>query len=92
VVRVERRARVGATKDLPTKALARRVADRMIEHVNQPNYMPGKVATVQCECLPNVQTVILRICTLPVPDLHRAGAGPLPAGSGQRRSAAIAGE
>src|ERR1035441_10663445 len=36
VVRVERRARVGATKDLPTKALARRVADRMIEHVNQP--------------------------------------------------------
>lgn len=47
VVGVERRARVGATKDLPTKALARRVADRMIEHVNQPNYMPGKVATVQ---------------------------------------------
>jgi len=47
VVRVERRARVGATKDLPTKALARRVADRMIEHVNQSNYMPGKVATVQ---------------------------------------------
>ncbi len=47
VVRVERRARVGATKDLPTKALARRVADRMIEHVNQPNYMPGKMATVQ---------------------------------------------
>jgi integrase len=38
---------VGATKDLPTKALARRVADRMIEHVNQPNYMPGKMATVQ---------------------------------------------
>jgi integrase len=47
VVRVERRARVGATKDLPTKALARRVADRMIEHVNQPHYMPGRVATVQ---------------------------------------------
>jgi integrase len=47
VVRVERRARVGATKDLPTKALARRVADQMIDHVNQPNYMPGKVATVQ---------------------------------------------
>jgi integrase len=47
VVRVERRARVGASKDLPTKALARRVADRMIEHVNQPNYMPGKVVTVQ---------------------------------------------
>jgi integrase len=47
VVRVERRARVGATKDLPTKALARRVADRMIEHVNQTHYMPGRVATVQ---------------------------------------------
>jgi hypothetical protein len=47
VLRVERRVRVGATKDLPTKALARRVADRMIEHVNQPNYIPGKVATVR---------------------------------------------
>jgi len=46
VVRVERRARVRPIKDLPTKALARRVADRMIEHVNQPEYMPGKVATV----------------------------------------------
>jgi Phage integrase, N-terminal SAM-like domain len=47
VVRVERRARVGTTQDLPTKALARRVADRMVEHVNEPNYMPGKVATVR---------------------------------------------
>jgi integrase len=47
VVRVERRARVGSTKDLPTKALARRVADRMVEHVNEPNYTPGRVATVQ---------------------------------------------
>jgi hypothetical protein len=47
IARVERRARVGPTKDLPTKALARRVADRMIEHVNEPNYMPGRVATVQ---------------------------------------------
>jgi len=47
VVRVERRARVGTTKDLLTKALARRVADRMVEHVNEPNYMPGKVATVR---------------------------------------------
>ena len=37
---------MGPTKDLPTKALARRVADRMIEHVNEPNYMPGRVATV----------------------------------------------
>jgi integrase len=47
VVRVERRARVGPTKDLPTKALARRVADRMIAHVNATDYMPGRVATVQ---------------------------------------------
>lgn len=47
VIRVERRVRVGPTKDLPTKALARRVADRMIEHVNEPNYMPGRMATVQ---------------------------------------------
>jgi integrase len=47
VVREEQRARVGSTNDLPTKALARRVADRMIQHVNEPNYMPGKVATVQ---------------------------------------------
>jgi len=47
VERVERRARVGLTKDLPTKALARRVADRMLQHVNEPNYMPGKVATVR---------------------------------------------
>jgi integrase len=46
VERVERRARVGATRDLPTKALARRVADRMLDHVNAPDYMPGKVATV----------------------------------------------
>jgi integrase len=47
VERVERRARVGATKDLPTKALARRAADRMIAHVNAPDYMPGRVATVR---------------------------------------------
>jgi len=47
VVRVERRARVGPVKDLPTKALARRVADRMIEHVNEPDYRPGMVVTVQ---------------------------------------------
>ena len=47
VERVERRARVGATKDLQTKALARRAADRMIEHVNASDYMPGRVATVK---------------------------------------------
>ena len=47
VIRVERRARVGSVKDLPTKALARRVADRLIQHVNEPNYLPGRVATMQ---------------------------------------------
>jgi len=46
VVRVERRATVGTVKDLPTKPLARRAADRMIEHVNAPDYMPGRVATL----------------------------------------------
>lgn len=99
VVRVERRARVSSTKDLPTKALARRVADKMVEHVNEPNYIPGRVATVEeflrdvpHECLSDVQAVVLRICALPVPDLHRTGARPLPAGSGKRRSPAVAGE
>ena len=47
VERIERRARVGTTKDLPTKALARRVADRMLEHVNAPNYRPGMVVSVE---------------------------------------------
>jgi len=47
VVRVERRARVGETKDLPTKKLARRVADGMIAHVNEPDYRPGRVVTVK---------------------------------------------
>jgi integrase len=47
VVRVERRARVGETKDLPTKKLARRVADGMVAHVNEPDYRPGRVATVE---------------------------------------------
>jgi len=47
IIRVERRARVGTTKDLPTKSLARRVADQTIDHVNQPNYRPGMVATVE---------------------------------------------
>jgi integrase len=47
VIRVERRVRVGTTKDLPTKSLARRVADRVIDHVNQPTYRPGMVATVE---------------------------------------------
>jgi integrase len=47
VVRVERRARVGETKDLPTKKLARRVADSMVAHVNEPDYRPGRVVTVE---------------------------------------------
>jgi integrase len=47
VVRVERRARVGETKDLPTKKLARRVADSMVAHVNEPDYRPGRVITVK---------------------------------------------
>jgi integrase len=47
VERVERRARVGSVKDLPTKSLARRVADQMIDHVNKPEYRPGMVATVE---------------------------------------------
>jgi hypothetical protein len=47
VVRVERRARVGETKDLPTKKLARRVADSMLAHVNEPDYRPGRVVSVE---------------------------------------------
>src|ERR1019366_10030062 len=47
VNRLERRARVGPVKELPTKALARRVADRMIEHVNEPDYRPGMVVTME---------------------------------------------
>jgi hypothetical protein len=47
VVRVERRARVGETKDLPTKKLARRVADGIVAHVNEPDYRPGRVVTVE---------------------------------------------
>lgn len=46
VKRREVRAVVGSRKDFPTKALARRQADRMIAHVNAPDYMPGRVATV----------------------------------------------
>ena len=47
VTRVERRARVGETKDLPTKKLARRVADGIVAHVNEPDYRPGRVVTVE---------------------------------------------
>lgn len=46
VTRIERRARVGTVKELPTKALARRIADQIIEHVNAPDYRPSKVVTV----------------------------------------------
>jgi hypothetical protein len=38
---------VGSTRDLPTKSLARRVADQIVGHVNQPEYLPGRVATVE---------------------------------------------
>lgn len=47
VVRVERRARVGETKNLPTKKLARRVADGIVAHINEPDYRPGRVVTVE---------------------------------------------
>lgn len=46
VKRREVRAIVGSRKEFPTKALARRQADRMIAHVNAPDYMPGRIATV----------------------------------------------
>lgn len=47
VKRREVRAVVGTKQDLPTKPLARRVADKMIAHVNAPDYMPGRIATVE---------------------------------------------
>lgn len=46
VVRVERRATVGLIADLPTKALARRAADKIVDHVNAPDYRPGRVITM----------------------------------------------
>lgn len=46
-VRVARRKVLGSIADLPTKPLARRAADRVIEHVNALDYQPGKVATVE---------------------------------------------
>jgi integrase len=46
VVRSERRAAVGTLEELPTKPLARRAADKIIEHLNAPDYMPGRVTTV----------------------------------------------
>jgi len=45
--RLERRAAVGNIGDYPTKRLARRAADRIIEPLNAPEYRPGRVATVQ---------------------------------------------
>lgn len=44
--RPERRALVGTIGEYPTKRLARRAADRIIEPLNAPDYKPGKVATV----------------------------------------------
>jgi integrase len=46
VVRRERRELVGTTTDLPTRALARRAADRIIDPVNDPGYRPGHTITV----------------------------------------------
>lgn len=46
VERKERRARIGLIKDLPTKALARKASDRILDHVNSPDYLPGRAATV----------------------------------------------
>jgi integrase len=45
--RPERRATVGTIGEYPTKRLARRVADKIIEPLNALEYRPGKVATVQ---------------------------------------------
>ncbi|MGB6773076.1 MAG: site-specific integrase [Terriglobales bacterium] len=45
--RPEKRATVGTIGEYPTKRLARRAADRIIEPLNAPDYKPGKVATVQ---------------------------------------------
>ena len=45
--RPERRATVGTIGEYPTKRLARRAADRIIEPLNAPDYRPGRVATVQ---------------------------------------------
>jgi integrase len=45
--RPERRALVGNIGDYPTKRLARRAADRIIEPLNAPEYRPGRVATVK---------------------------------------------
>src|SRR5208282_1934776 len=45
--RPERRATVGTIGEYPTKRLARRAADRIIEPLNAPNYRPGRIATVQ---------------------------------------------
>jgi len=45
--RSERRAMVGTLGEYPTKRLARRAADRIIEPLNAPDYKPGRVATVQ---------------------------------------------
>src|ERR1035437_9217049 len=45
--RPERRATVGTLGEFPTKRLARRAADKIIEPLNAPEYRPGRVATVQ---------------------------------------------
>src|SRR5580658_4212897 len=47
VRRPERRATVGTIGEYPTKRLARRAADKIIEPLNAPNYRPGRIATVK---------------------------------------------
>ena len=47
ICRPERRAIVGTIGEYPTKRLARRAADRIIEPLNAPEYRPGRVATVR---------------------------------------------
>ncbi|MCU1305155.1 MAG: integrase [Candidatus Sulfotelmatobacter sp.] len=47
IERREQFADVGLIKDLPTKSLARKAATRLVDHVNQPNYRPGRVCTVE---------------------------------------------
>jgi len=44
--RPEKRAMVGTISQYPTKRLARREADRIIDPLNAPEYRPGRVTTV----------------------------------------------
>jgi integrase len=44
--RSERRVTIGTIIEYPTKRLARRAADQVVEPLNAPSYRPGRVATV----------------------------------------------